>query len=574
MAKASLAALLLVSAAAFAQNPPAPAPAKPAQPTPSVQPAPAPEQPAAKPPAATPEQPAASAQPAPDAIQKEIDAKVAERVEQAKKELREEIRKQQQAAQGQEGWKEEVSGERRKLELFVLNGYLRVRPDLFENFNLGRGWSPLGPTTWLWPPSSTGFGEKTEAGVNMRFRFEPTLNVSEEVRIHTQIDALDNLVWGSTARYAFTGDPRLDYILFDESQSPPTSGVNSWKDSIHVRRAYGEVSTPVGIFRFGRMGLHWGLGILENDGNCLDCDYGETVDRFQFVVEPYAGWYIAPMIDFNFEGPTSGTKSDVGQPYDRGQGDDVHSYVVAIAKRDTEQQVKAKLENGQLILNGGVYFTYRTQNVVPTDWLNGPFTTEGGQDPIAYVRNRDAQLYMPDLWLKLEHRSFRIELEAAAKIGAMTSRARTVADEQSGQNAQPLSILQWGGAIQGDYKLRDLKLTLGGEVGWASGDPAWGLGNQPGIAGRGPNGMTAQGDVNGPQYDCPAIGSCRDGDIRNFQFNRDYRIDLILWRSILGAVTDAIYVKPTGSYRIAEGFDVFASAIYSRTQFKKSSPSG
>ena len=34
---------------------------------------------------------------------------------------------------------------------------------------------------------------------------------------------------------------------------------------------------------FGRMGYHWGLGILHNGGNCLDCDYGDTYDRVAFA---------------------------------------------------------------------------------------------------------------------------------------------------------------------------------------------------------------------------------------------------------------------------------------------------
>ena len=65
------------------------------------------------------------------------------------------------------------------------------------------------------------------------------------------------------------------------------------------------MSTPVGILRFGRMGSHWGLGMLRNDGNCLDCDFGDTVDRVQFVTEPFAGFYVTPMIDFNAEGVSS-----------------------------------------------------------------------------------------------------------------------------------------------------------------------------------------------------------------------------------------------------------------------------
>ena len=54
-----------------------------------------------------------------------------------------------------------------------------------------------------------------------------------------------------------------------------------------MKRAYGEVSTPVGILRFGRMGSQWGLGMLHNDGNCLDCDFGDNVYRIQFVTETF-----------------------------------------------------------------------------------------------------------------------------------------------------------------------------------------------------------------------------------------------------------------------------------------------
>jgi hypothetical protein len=37
----------------------------------------------------------------------------------------------------------------------------------------------------------------------------------------------------------------------------------------------------------------------------------------------------------------------------------------------------------------------------------------------------------------------------------------------------------------------------------------------------------------------PSDPPCLDTDIRNFRFNQDYRIDLILWREIIGGITDA-----------------------------------
>ena len=41
-------------------------------------------------------------------------------------------------------------------------------------------------------------GGKTLADVNTRWRIEPKLNVSEDVRIHAQIDVFDNLIFGAT----------------------------------------------------------------------------------------------------------------------------------------------------------------------------------------------------------------------------------------------------------------------------------------------------------------------------------------------------------------------------------------
>jgi uncharacterized protein (TIGR04551 family) len=49
---------------------------------------------------------------------------------------------------------------------------------------------------------------------------------------------------------------------------------------------------------------------------------------------------------------------------------------------------------------------------------------------------------------------------------------------------------------------------------------------------------------------------------------------MILYREILGSVTDSIYLKPRAKYRITQGFDVFASLIWSRAIFPQSAPGG
>jgi uncharacterized protein (TIGR04551 family) len=138
---------------------------------------------------------------------------------------------------------------------------------------------------------------------------------------------------------------------------------------------------------------------------------------------------------------------------------------------------------------------------------------------------------------------------------------------------QSLGIIQFGSVLQGEYRLLDQALRIGVEVGFASGDVQPGFGNRPRRRSSGPNGNTVPGGVEGRQYACQAGGGCSDAHVRNFRFNRAYRTDMILFREILGGITDTIYFKPNASYRVADGFNVFAALIYSRAIYAESTPS-
>lgn len=560
------AASLLIATGALAQTdggvaaPPAPAP--------KSEPAPAPEA-------------AAPASNDPEAMRKEFDAKL-EAARREMKELREEMRAQAATQSVAEGWQEDWVDEKRKLELVTIDGYLRVRPDLFYRFDLGRGADAAGYQ--LWGRSPTSNAERTNAGVNMRFRFEPTLNISEEVRIRTQVDALDNLVWGSTPDYAFSRNApnnfwydRNEFSLFSFSEVPQRSGINSLQDSVAVKRVWGEVSTPIGILRFGRMGSHWGLGMMYNDGNDVNNDWGDTVDRVSFTAEPIAGFYITPMLDWNVEGPSSVRLPEGGQPYDLSNSDEVHSYILAIARRDTESERLAKLDAHQTLFNYGLHFTYRVQRNDPIDYLSQPYSGTDGQAPTASSQNwvqRNALLFIPDLWAKVERKNFRIEAEFAATLGSIQNRALSGGAANSPGLNQSLYVYQFGGVLQGEYRFLNGDLEIGAEVGFASGDDSPGFGNYPRRKGSGPGGATGVGDTDGPQYQCSSFGGCVDDTIKNFRFNRAYRVDMILYREILGSITDSLYLKPRAKYRITQGFDVFASLIWSRAIFYQSTPGG
>ena len=540
MAKAFWAVLLLSAAPVFAQTPDGgtPAPATPSE--------------------------SATAAPAP--TQADIRHEVETQVEQAKKELHEELRAQVATQSASEGWTQEWTEEKRKLELFVPSGYLRLRPEMFHKLRLG--WTQPDPSGYF--PYPAYHQENTVAGANMRFRFEPTLNVSEEVRIQAQIDALDNLVLGSSSSYGDAYNPDV----LNESQSPQRSAINSTLDSIMVKRVWGEVSTPVGILRFGRMGSQWGLGMVHNDGNCLDCDFGDTVDRLMFVSEPIPGYFVAPAIDFNVEGPTTARATGVGQPVDLFNQDDAHSLVLVLARRDTPQQIKSKLESNLSVFNYGVHFEYRTQKYDSYVVAPGTGNDVGDQgrstDAATGVTTitRDAKVYQPDLWARFERRHMRVELELAGTFGSFQI-----------PNATPdISLIQFGGVLQGEYRFLNDRLKVQAELGYASGDRDPGFGEYPSRTQSAiPSGDTVgtvPGSLDGPQYACQTTGGCSDRFIRNFRFNRDYRVDEILFRQIIGGVTDAVYVKPTLRYTIADGIEVFASAIYSRAVYATSTPSG
>jgi uncharacterized protein (TIGR04551 family) len=482
-----------------------------------------------------------------------------------------------------EAWQEEITEEKRKLELFVPNGYLRVRPELYYKFDLGRG--PDNQGYYLYPHSQAASNERTVAGVNMRFRFEPTLNVSEEVRIKMQVDALDNLVFGSTPAYGYAQSDRNDFSVFSSSQVPPTSGINSLRDSVAVKRVYGEVSTPVwgGILRFGRMGSHWGLGMLHNDGNCLDCDYGDTVDRLMFVAEPFSGWYVTPMVDYNAVGPTTARSGDNGDPLPLSNQDASISFILAIARRDVEQQAKAKLLNNQAVFNYGLHFEFRSQKYdAAAYYLQPPSPSQDvyridGPSPSnpaplsSYYVPRNASLFVPDLWIKYERKQLRLEFEAASVLGSING-AVTSADNDNPSRNRSLNVIQFGGVLQAEYRLVDGALHLGLETGYASGDRRPGIGNRMGRRGSLSDGSTAPGDIDGPRF-CIDLNVCGDSDIKNFRFNRDYHVDMILWRQLLRGVTSAAYIRPSIKYDITEGFNLFAAFIYSRSIFPENSPS-
>jgi uncharacterized protein (TIGR04551 family) len=381
----------------------------------------------------------------------------------------------------------------------------------------------------------------TQSSANIRLRLNPEIHISDNLRVMSQIDLLDNLVLGSTpASYGnqpadgggYMTTPRDAYSpigFYDETTSPPRSGINSLSDSISVKRAWAEYSTPVGELRFGRMPFHWGLGMVYHSGDGHDDDYQSTIDRLQFVtsIKPLE-LYISGAWDFPNEGATSQNLSiPNGQAYDVAQLDDVDQYVFNIARRKSPELQKLALARGEVVINGGVQLTYRTQ-LLANDNSGDCSISEGaatlGCNPgeLRFAR-RNANYWLPDLWLQILYKRFRFEVEAATVQGSIENDAVT-----PGVTTEGYDLSEWGFATELEQLVAEDRLRLGLNVGWASGDAD--------VDGLTPSGGGATPNQHG------------DDTIETFRFNPSYRVDLILHRNLLNRVQGTYYFRPSLSY--------------------------
>jgi uncharacterized protein (TIGR04551 family) len=522
-----------------------------------------------------------------EAIQREIDARVA----QAKKELQDEMRAQSAtAAATQAGFEDANITSRTKLQLFVAHGYFRVRPEFFNYLDLGQ---PAFNGYYLFPvpdggEANTNPGGHSITGVNMRFRLEPTINVSEELRIKSQIDMLNNVVWGSTPAYAYTGYQGASVAFLNTGQVPPQSALNAAVNSIQVNQAYGEVSTPVGLLKFGRMSSNFGLGINYNDGNCLDCDFQTDIDAFQFIAEPLPGFFVIPMIEVDVAGLLNAPLYTNAEQLPATNSQGSTSYRIVIARLDTEQQAKSKLAAGGTVFNYGLDFSFRTNKYeyqqvasgTPGSNLGNVYNPQPNPyQPGATLGNRVARfgnLSIPDLWLKLQTRTLRIELEAVSYLGEFS------APILPGGVPTNVNVVEFGVAGEADFKLLNGALVLGFKGGFASGDSAPGFGvrvTRPSLAPGATTKSAQPGDIDGQQfgrqYPCPGnpARTCTDTDIRNYDFNADYHIDQILWRYIIGTITDGWYLRPSVQWNITDSLQLDGNVVYSQAIYASSTPS-
>jgi len=451
---------------------------------------------------------------------------------------------------------------RKRWKLLEMDGYFRLRGDYFKNFNLGFldepavGGAPFPRDLACNSQTLNHPCDDSVRGANMRLRLEPTINIDEGISVHIQADALDNIPLGFTPlNQNLSGmDPLVPppVTAFGNTQSPVTQGVNSDRSSIIVKRAWAEVAVPLGVIKAGRMPNQWGMGIWANSGDYdpvtgltnYDADYGDSVDRVSFTAQ-IPGTPLRAMVaaDWNNTGLTSNlvgatgnpnTLGSVGQyagytghPFDLDDSDDSNGWVGVISKMETPREFKEAVDRGESVFDYGVYFEYKTQ-----DWAENltNFTLGGTFDPTTNFVPRNLKTYSPDLWAHWGYGPWDVEGEFVGQFGSV-------------QNLNDLGITggedirKMGGALRGSWKGVENKLKIGLEAGFATGDQ-W-----DNIV-QGQTNVAYENQVGLPSI-CNSEHTCT---LTQFTFNRDYQVDLIMWRYLFGAVTNAVYYKPFVQY--------------------------
>ena len=495
-------------------------------------------------------------------------------VEKAKEDLRDEVRQEMQGAQSAAEFIG-ATAEGPKLQFLEMSGYFRVRAQLFNELDLGIGRdasTPVGRYVFPVPfdqPNGAG-NRHTLSTTNMRLRLEPTMNVSEHVRVRAQFDVLDNKVLGSSSSSLFDGGSSYPATFFGSSRVAATSSNQEDRPLISQKRVWGEVQTPVGLLSFGRMPSEWGLGIMANAGAGLDEDFGDTVDRIQFALPPVSTpigrLVFVPILDFDNAGVLyrqAYAASGTGQLFDAESGDNGRTYGLKIARIDTPDEIRRKLERSESSLNYGAYYNYRQQRYTYPDWNTAGFDASyASTDQNVSSIHRAAYAHVLDVWFRWLSARWRVEAELSGVYGS-------VGNADGGASMPKLMLRQWGGALVTEYKAVPNKLMIGWEVGAASGDDAPGFGNVPSY------GPQPYGSFEGQQWCVQNTTTClqTDRSIRNFRFNPAYRVDLVLFHQLLGGVTDALYVKPKLRWDLFPGLGLDVSLMYARAMEKGSTPS-
>lgn len=431
------------------------------------------------------------------------------------------------------------------LVTFENHGYFRFRFNNFYRLDLGAGASGVQEGLERTQANEDlGRASGNLSTANLRLSWRPTLRVGEALSVHARVDLLDNLVLGDTP--ALSGP--YAQAAFARTQASPSDRENSFRDAARVKAVFADVRLFERIHVLaGRMPEHFGLGILRNDGSGEDSDFGDFVDAVFFKVKLATTWFRIGL-EFPSEGPTTESPLRMARPTDAEHLDDVMRWVFLFDSSPVEKDEKEARAHRLLVerrpaFDWGMYHSL-TQEELSLDRIGGPLPAWCGAGPMSpfglpydcyTLTPRGAFFWTPALWGRvLWHPSPGVRMRVEAEVDfvyGFLDHAQSFIDTSRQDSSK--RFIQVGSALEAEVGFGPNEFGL--LAGFASGGDTGGrFGVLDGHTIAVPDDVRFSLDPVVSRYD----------DVRHFTFNRDYRVDSILFREVIGAVTNAIYVKP------------------------------
>ncbi len=411
-----------------------------------------------------------------------------------------------------------------------LHGEMRTRLDYLDGIRYTTSDPSIAPHIDVRHGESNTTPSDGRMGIgDLRLRFDPTLHVAEWADIRTQIDGVSNMVLGGQNNAARAGQDALG----TQSWTSDTGGFASTA-SIGVRRAWVHVRVlGMGELDIGRMGDHFGLGMVRNDGRDLFSDFQTDLDRIQISAE-FFGLRLKAARDILFNGPLNSTALTGTSVLTRGtnatvtDGQPVPLQDSADATRWLLQAESAKSPDAP-----GMKFAA----ALMYQSMDNGFYAEHGTDCAAQktcdqLIPRTVRQFTPQLYLdwrgKLADAPLRLQLEGAFRYGTVLN-----ADERSSTVTSKTLV---GGGFAGKAEMRTGRHLWNIDLGMASGERGGGFG-----VNDQDNWRTG-----------PAPFAAPRSFVTGFNFHRGFLVDNILFRDIIGAVANAWYFKPNWQLTLLE----------------------
>ena len=393
-------------------------------------------------------------------------------------------------------------------------------------------------------PGATSDSIGQNAFVNHWLRVTPRLQISDKLEVIAQLDVVSGLVLGDTAHDTYADyTPRDDYDGFK---------------NVQPRWLFLEWKSPIGLFRVGQQGTHWGMGILANDGDHPnlfgDYRHGNIVDEILFATKPLgekSPWVVALGGGYVF-------KDDIALS---SRGDRAWQAVAA-----------TYVESGMNRI--GVYGVYRNQHRDRSSGDLFPYTDKIEAGVVDIAGN----------WAIPIHTPGAAYLFGAGEIATIFGSTNALRTNEQTLAAQNIKLRSFGGAMSAGFVLGAHNPRPRKRAAQAP------MGSRPDLFGK----VVAQVEVGYASGDADPTHA--DGVEKRFVFNANHKVGLILFDEVMrwqtaraavaaqdpflagprqapgiellptnGGVAGAQYVNPTVTYRPMPNLDVKAGAVVAQT---------